>query len=140
MEPETLKILSRPLQCYRNAPLAYQPDRSALLRKRNNALMKWMQWAGDRMHLTKGKLRSESNLNEMPDSAYLKYLKRNGEGEDVVHPKSRSGISSGRSYFLEFCILLIILGACALFFSKKSNLSRRMLTSKARYSRLKQSV
>ena len=135
-------VLHRPLQCFRNAPLNYQPDRSELTKKRNNNLMKWMQWAGERMHLIEG---SSSTPGNGIDAGYLKYLQHNQEDRDMALNRGdtsgsrNSSASNSGSYLGKTAFLLIGLVLGAIFFSQKSKLMRH-LSPKGRYSRLKQSV
>ena len=135
---ESRGVLHKPLQCFRNAPLNYQPDRSALTKKRNNNLMKWMSWAGERMHLIEG---SSSTPPNNIDAGYLKYLQHNSEDRDFALKQDRTTRTTGGngSYLGQaaFFLLAFVLGA--LLFSRKGKL-RRHLTPKGRYSRLKQSV
>ena len=50
LSPEDMKLLSKPLQCFRNTALSHQPDRTEMVKNRNNLMMNWINWAKRNLH------------------------------------------------------------------------------------------
>ena len=125
---EKLKLLSKPLQCFRNAPLKYQPDRSDLVRKRNNSLMSWMEWARKRLIMGTGG--NSNGQDSSPISSFSPQgseraqegTQRPTQGDkmgDAWEPRDRVEGGPGLSGGQVFVFFVIVLAAVGYLYSRK---------------------
>ena len=139
LSPEKMKIFSKPVQCFRNAPLEYQPDRTEMVRKRNNVILSWMSWAKDRINSASSRIDGSEKRKAsggLPNENSSSTTTDIG-GEESIKPTEQTHSNYPVAqvfglFFVVFCLMGVI-------YLTRGKLNRKV-QGKSSYSRAKQSV
>ena len=134
-----MKIFSKPVQCFRNAPLEYQPDRTEMVRKRNNVILSWMSWAKDRINSASSRIDGSEKRKAsggLPNENSSSTTTDIG-GEESIKPTEQTHSNYPVAqvfglFFVVFCLMGVI-------YLTRGKLNRKV-QGKSSYSRAKQSV
>ena len=127
------------LQCFRNAPLSHQPDRTEMVRRRNNKMMEWIKWAKEKLtaspeidHSHTSRASHGDNKSTTGSTPSVEH-----ESDKETQGKVRESTSSGFSLFQGIGLLLIAFGVWGFMQHWRLQIRRSF---KPGYSRAKQSV